>query len=217
MTTAGSDSDPTDVILICTGEDALRRRLLATLRREYPARTADDPAEAVDGYDRAVSVLVVDHDHAARTLDELDRRVLDDGDASEATAEGGAGADDASGPPEVLALARRGGSPADPRITDTLHRPIDEEELRRAVGRLRRRARYDRLLRRYYATAEEYAAAATRDEPDSERLGRLRDRLGETRAELDELAAELDYVDAFEVATDPFEDDFAEGWGDLDI
>ena len=49
-----------DVVLVCIGDDDLRRDVTATLRGEWPVRTAHDDHAATESLDEAVSVVVVD-------------------------------------------------------------------------------------------------------------------------------------------------------------
>ncbi|MFB6075061.1 MAG: HalX domain-containing protein [Haloarculaceae archaeon] len=175
-----------DAVLVCASDDAVRFRVRRALQREWPVRTAVTAREAVASLGTRISVVVLDDADSgfAAALARREHRPL----------------------VEVVGLLERGADATAEWFDASVRKPFEDRELRAAVERLQRRVRYDRLLRRYYAMANDYAGLAARaGEADPAELSHLRERLTEVREELDALAATLDDGDAIDVAVRSFE------------
>jgi hypothetical protein len=185
-----------DVVLVCIGSDALRRRITATLRAQWPVRTACDDWSVAESLDESVSVVVFDLDDGTFEVDgALDQR--SQGSISFETA----------------ALVDDPSHWSDERLDGYVRKPVSDDDLRATVERLNRRVQYDRLLGRYYTVASEYAEEASATHHDPSELARLKERLFTMRKRLDEIADGLENVDAFDVALgesgDEHDDDFS--------
>lgn len=169
-----------DVVLVSVADADRSRRITAALREEWPVRTAHGERELTASLDQDVAVLVVD---GAEATDELDAAIRhrDEQDLSF----------------EVAGLVAADAA-ADDRLDACLEMPVATPDLRETVERLHRRARYDRLLDRYYGLAERYADLS--DGGDSEDRVRVQSRLADLRERIDRLARDLDDADAFDVA-----------------
>jgi|GEM_PF-1956172 len=177
-----------DVVLVCIGDDDLRRDVTAALRGEWPVRTAHDDHAATESLDEAVSVVVVDLTDDVFDIDQTLDRQETDGITF-----------------ETAALVEHRGQ-AGKRLDSYLSKPVSNDELRATVERLNRRVRYDRLLGRYYAVASEYAETASGEGHDPPELARLQERLFTLRKRLDEIVDGLDDVDAFDAALGEYDD-----------
>lgn len=168
-----------DVVLVSVADADRSRRITATLREEWPVRTAHGERELTASLDQDVAVLVVDGvetdllDAALRHREEQDLSF------------------------EVAGLVAADAA-ADDRLDARLEIPVATSDLRETVERLHRRARYDRLLDRYYGLAERYADLS--DGGDAEDCVRVQSRLADLRDRIDRLACDLDDADAFDVA-----------------
>ncbi|WP_225333280.1 DNA-binding response regulator [Halomicrobium urmianum] len=178
-----------DVVLVSVADPDRSRRITAALREEWPVRTARDEREQSASLDRDVSVLVVGGvetdtlDAALRHRDEQGLHF------------------------EVAGLVAADAA-ADDRLDARLETPVAAPDLRETVERLHRRARYDRLLDRYYGLAEHYADLS--DGGDAADRVRVQSRLADLRERIDRLACDLDDADAFDVALGhPTDDDEA--------
>lgn len=171
-----------DVILVCVADDDLRHSVTQSLRDEWPVRTAHDEAEADNSLDEAVAVVVLDLTDDAFDVDRtLERRK-----------EGGLSFETAAlvdiSPNRLMGK----------RFEGYVRKPPSMDVLQATVDRLQRRARYDRLLQRYYTLSNEYASVIDDGHPDE--LAQLQDRLVGLRDRLDAVADDLNDVDAFDVA-----------------
>jgi len=178
-----------DVVLVCIADDDLRRDVTATLRSEWPVRTAYDESAARASLDESVSVLLLDLADDTFDIDQTLDRQDEDGIAF-----------------ETAALVDRHAR-TDERLDGYVHKPVSTDELRATVDRLHRRVQYDRLLGRYYSIATEYAETASARQQDPPELTRLRERLFTLRTRLDDIADGLDDADAFDAALGEYEDD----------
>lgn len=168
---------PIQAVLVSSPDADVVASLAATLRDHWPVRTATTARKTETSLDDTVTVVVFDPAFDSLSLDDLTAMVNE-------------------GSPDAQ-LLQFGTSPdrqaggADAVLPDA----ADEERLRSTVGRLQRRARYSRLLSRFYSIARSRSDGTTpetSDDPSRE--------LSDIKRELDELAAELDDEDLFDVA-----------------
>ncbi|WP_136688100.1 hypothetical protein [Halorhabdus amylolytica] len=169
-----------DAVLVASPEEEQRLSITSVLRDHWPVRIATTLDGALDSLDDSIAVTVIDESiegapsdlFAARLENELSFQILWLG-ASE-------------GP-----FADRAEAVLDPARV--------EDQSLTIVDRLQRRARYDRLLTRFY----ELARRRGRDDEESTAEGKpaaTDAELDSLKRELDEIVAELDDEDAFEVA-----------------
>jgi len=168
-----------DVVLVASPAEETRGSIASPLRDRWPVRTAPTLAAALDSLDESIAVVVLDDfDGSSRDL----FRTRTDADLSF----------------QVLWL----GDPDAP-TADYADAVVPSDRIERVAGstveRLQLRARYDRLLTRFYELAHR------RGEPEGESTGeggrvRTDAELAALKRTLDDLVAELDDEDAFEVA-----------------
>ncbi|WP_135662442.1 hypothetical protein [Halorhabdus rudnickae] len=169
-----------DAVLVASPEEKRRLSITSILRDHWPVRIATTLDSALDSLDASIAVTVIDESmegppsdlFVARASDELSFQILWLG-SSDGSVAGRADA--------VLDLDRI------------------EDASRKIVERLQRRARYDRLLTRFYELARRHERNDEKATADGEPTATDAE-LDSLKRELDAVVAELDDEDAFEVA-----------------
>ncbi|MFB6201546.1 MAG: hypothetical protein ABEI98_06015 [Halorhabdus sp.] len=164
-----------DAVVVASPREDVQSSITSVLRDHWPVRTATTVDRAIDSLDDAVSVLVIDQafgDGLSACFDRLDDdRFL-----------------------QVLVL-KRVDAPAVERADAISDSDRLDGHVRETVARLNRRARYDRLLTRFYELARTRAG-----DERSDRSAPTETELATLKRELDDLVARLDDHDAFEMA-----------------
>lgn len=161
-----------DAVLVVAPDEGTQSSVTSALRDHWPVRTATTAPAGRESLDESVAVVVL--------VDALEDPTALLGTTPERL-----------GAVQVLWI----GDP-DASIEEAVDATVDPERIadrsRHVVDRLQRRARYDRLLTRFYelARARESDEGATPSDAEMNSLKR----------ELDELVADLDDEDAFEIA-----------------
>jgi len=168
---------PIQAVLVSSPDEDVVSSLTATLRDRWPTRTATSPDETTRSLDENVTVVVFDTAFEGVSLDDL----------AAMTAEQSPDA-------QVLQL----GTSMDPnagRADAVLTHAAETDTICSTVDRLQRRARYNRLLSRFYSLSRARSERASENETDQSTQ-----EIADIKCELDELAAALDDEDLFDAA-----------------
>jgi len=168
---------PIQAVLVSSRDEDVVTSLTNTLRDQWPVRTATTPKETRTSLDDSVAVVIFDPRLASLSLADLATMI-----------------DEQSPHTQILRLGRNDEAVAG--LADAvIARGAEPDTVRSSVDRLQRRARYDKLLSRFYSLARAQSERATGDE-----TGDLTQELEALKYELDEIAAGLDDEDLFDVA-----------------
>jgi len=124
---------PIQAVLVSSPDEDVVSSLTATLRDRWPTRTATSPDETTRSLDENVTVVVFDTAFAGLSLDDLAAMTTEQ-----------------SPDAQVLQL----GTSMDPnagRADAVLTHAVETDTICSTVDRLQRRARYNRLLSRFYS------------------------------------------------------------------
>ncbi|ERJ05545.1 HoxA-like transcriptional regulator protein [Halorhabdus tiamatea SARL4B] len=168
---------PIQAVLVSSPDEDLVASLTATLRDQWPVRTATTVQETETSLDESVTVVIFDPAFESLSVADLTAIV------------------ETSSPDAQLLQYGTSVNPTAETADAVLEQVAETETIRSTVDRLQRRVRYAKLLSRFYALARsrsERDTAVETEEPSTE--------LAELKRELDELAAELDDEDIFDVA-----------------
>ena len=169
-----------DAVLVASPEEERRLSITSVLRDHWPVRIATTLDGALDSLDESIAVIVIDESIEEAPSDLFAARLEDERSF------------------QILWLGTSDGPFVD-RAEAVLDPARVEDQSLTIVDRLQRRARYDRLLTRFY----ELARVRGRDEEKATAEGKpvaTDVELDSLKRELDEIVAELDDEDAFEVA-----------------
>ena len=167
-----------EVVLISTPDETTSQSLKTTLHQKWPVKTAGSTERTRACLDDSIAVFVLDEAFLDPLGDILATR----------------GGDAASF--QILWLGNAN-TPFAQRADGVLDPDRIDSRAQAVVERLQQRARYDRLLTRFYELARERGHnAATTDTVDSD----LESELDSLKRQLDELAADLEDEDVFEIA-----------------
>ncbi|WEL21993.1 Rec domain [Halorhabdus sp. BNX81] len=167
---------PTQAVLVSAPDEAVSS-LIAPLRDRWSTRTATTPAETKTSLDERVAVVIIDPAVESLSIDDLATMIND------------------RVPDAQILQFGQSNDPSAGTADAVLTRGADEETLCSTVDRLQRRARYKRLLSRFYAKSRSRGEQPPEEQTDEGAL-----KIADLKSELDEVAAELDDEDLFDAA-----------------
>jgi DNA-binding response OmpR family regulator len=174
--------EPRPVVLVVEDDEALADFYTESLADEYEVRTAYGGPEALDRYDEAVDIVLLDRRMPEISGDEVLERIRDhshDCRVAMVTA--------VSPDFDIVEMP----------FDDYLVKPVSKQELRRMVEELLTLTTYGERIQEYYTLSAKYTALT--DNPpsggvtDSEEYDSLVEELSEVQSEFEELRDDLDY------------------------
>jgi DNA-binding response OmpR family regulator len=173
-----ADDDPATVLVV--DDEARVAEAFAVWLDGYDVRTATGGREALDAFDAAVDVVLLDRRMPGMSGDEVLERLRADGHDPRVAMVTGVDPE-----PEIAEMP----------FDDYVVKPVDAADLRETVERLVRVDGYDERVREPFALSRERATLAAdqpRTSPDDGAYAELEGRIDRRLTELDGLADRLD-------------------------
>ncbi len=171
-------------VLIVDDEPDVADVYAARLSDEYDVRTAYSGTEALEKFDKSVSVTLLDRRLPYSSSDEILEQM------NEHPAECRIALVTAVVPDFDI---------VDMDIDDYLVKPVDKTDMKNTVEKMLARSDYQELLREYFALLSKYATLKThKTEAElkaSPEFARLKSQVAQRRGEVEELTAEFDAED----------------------